>query len=96
MKQILFCRNGFNKPLCTITEVKCYCSILFYLLRLNSIVPCFNLCIDLHISYLFRILLNKANNCSHASGDMGLIIIYIFWGFCLNTRFLNIIAQIFG
>jgi hypothetical protein len=49
--------------------------ILYYLLRLNSIVPYINLFIDLLISYLFRIFLNDANKCSHASRDMGLTII---------------------
>jgi hypothetical protein len=42
---------------------------------LNSLVPCMNLFIDLFISYLFRVFLNEANKCSHASGDMGLTII---------------------
>ncbi len=46
--------------------------IILNILRLNSIVPCINSSIDLLISYLFRIFLNEANKCSHASGDMGL------------------------
>ncbi len=44
-------------------------TILLYLLCLNSIVPCINLFIDLLIYYLFRIFLNEANNCSHASRE---------------------------
>ncbi len=55
-----------------------------------------DLFIDLLILYLFRIFLNEANKCSHASGDMGSTIIKIFCGFCLNARFLRIIAQIFA
>jgi hypothetical protein len=58
----------FNKHQC------CF-SILYYLLRLNSIVVCINLFIDLLISYLFGIFLNEANKCSHFLGDMGLTII---------------------
>jgi hypothetical protein len=49
--------------------------LLYYFLRLNSIEPCINLFIDLLISYLFRIFLNEANKCSHASRDVGLTII---------------------
>jgi hypothetical protein len=74
----------------------CCLSMLYCLLRLNSIVPCINLFIYLLISYLFCIFLNEANKCSHASGDMGSTIIKIFCGFCLNARFLHIIAQIFA
>jgi hypothetical protein len=58
-------------------------------------VPCINLFINLLISYLFRIFLNEGNKCSHASRDMGLTIIQIFCGFCLNARLLHIVAQIF-
>jgi hypothetical protein len=54
-----------------------YIIILVLLLRLNSIVLWIifdsepDLFIDLLISYLFRIFLNEAHKCSHASGDMG-------------------------
>ncbi len=49
--------------------------MLRYLLRLNSIVPCINLFIDLLIFLSVSYFLNEANKCSQASGEMGLTII---------------------
>ncbi len=49
-----------------------------YCIYLNIIVPCYifdfepDKLLDFLIFYLFRIFLNEANKCSHASGDMGL------------------------
>jgi hypothetical protein len=43
----------------------------FYILRSLRFDSEPNLFIDLLIFYLFRIFLNEANKCSHASGDMG-------------------------
>ena len=41
---------------------------------------------------LFRIFSNEANICSPASRVVGSTMIYLFCGFCLNARFLHIIA----
>ncbi len=53
-----------------------------------------NIFIDLIIFYLFCIVLNEANTCFHASGEVGLTMIEIFCGFCLNARFLHKIKQV--
>ncbi len=55
-------------------------AFVYYLLHLNSIVPCIifdsePLFFDLLIFYLFHIFLNEANKFSHASGGMGLTMI---------------------
>ncbi len=42
---------------------------------------------------LFRIFSNEANICSPASRVVGSTMIYLFCGFCLNARFLHIIAR---
>ncbi len=68
--------TGMMTIILTLANFMHFCILLYYLLRLNSIVPCIilesePLFIDLLIFYLFRIFLNEANKCSQASGDMG-------------------------